>query len=67
MYFWFLIITDYSEGYENGETDCGVPPYDDTVYYSTPAEAVFTDPNTGQVYYGELIIVLLLADYFYAF
>ncbi len=50
-----LIISDYSEGYENGETDSGVPPYDDTVYYGPPAEAVFTDPNTGQVYYGETI------------
>ncbi|CAL8093806.1 unnamed protein product [Orchesella dallaii] len=41
-----------SEGYENGETDY-VIPYDDTIYYAhPPPEAVFTDPATGQVYYG---------------
>ena len=43
---------DYSEGYENGETDCGVA-YDDTLYYGPSTEAVFTDPNTGQVFYGK--------------
>lgn len=49
----FLFFTDYSEGYENGETDGGVH-YDDTVYYGAPPDAaVFTDPHTGQVFYGK--------------
>lgn len=51
-YYYYLISLDYSEGYE---TENGLPPqsYDDTLYYGPPAEAVFTDPNTGQVYYGK--------------
>ena len=64
-----VTFADYSEGYEIGETDGsgsggggappGVPPpvyADDTVYYGPPATeaAVFTDPHTGQVYYGKL-------------